>query len=450
MLRRFLRVCGLVVALGAGPVRADVVTLDYLEQRALLAEGFGDTHEAKARGSEAELRRAAAAYYPQVSLRAESNAQPGRNLVSVCGVDPRTGEPNNCEANKDNIYKVQGARTLSEGGAAFRPIVQNRLELVATAPIYDFGRTKAAVNAGRANLEAVKAERDAEAESIVRAVRGAYLNWLTAHQLVQVTEAAARDAEERLARVVALVEQGQKPKAELPSAQSDALLTKLELTRSYGELESALRTLEEAVGDTLPVGAEPDLTLIEGTSQEVAPLSEVTDALERMIERQRVAAQRIELSYKKERMPQLGVSALVGLRNQQTSFFPLYGAGLSLFVPLYDGGVSAASAAAARAQADALSVRLRAHARDQERAHDRAERDAAQALDALAISEQLLAVAEKRLTDAQNGYELGVNGIEQIAEARALVRRARTEMLRSKVAHAEARLRFAPVDLRGK
>ncbi len=449
MLRRFLRVGGALLALGAGPARADVVTLQSLEQRALQTDGFGDAHEAKARGSEAELRKAAAAYYPQLSLRAETNAQPGRNLVSVCGVDDE-GRPNDCESDRSKLFKVQGARTLGEGKAAFAPLLQNRLELVATAPIYDFGRTKAAVNAGRASLEAVKAERDVEAESIVRAVRSAYLNWLTAHQLVGFTEAAARDAEERFSRISALVEQGQKPKAELPSAQSDALLTKLELTRSYGDLESALHALEDVVGDHLPVGAEPDLSLLDDTSQSVTPYAQAADALERMIERQRVAAQRMELSYKKQRMPQLGVSALIGLRNQQSSLFPLYGAGLSLFVPLYDGGISGAMAASARAEIDFLNARLRSHARDQERAHGKAERDAEQALDSLAIAEQLLVVAEKRLIDAQNGYDLGVNGIEQIAEARALVRRARTEVLRSKVAHAEARLRFAPVDLRGK
>lgn len=451
MLRWSPQMVFVLVLMLAGSAGADVVTLASLEKRALEADGFGAEHAARARESEADLRKAAAAYYPQVSLRAESTVQPGRQLLNVCkanpGIDPSTGDARPCP--DGDAYRVQGARAIGEGGtgSALFPQQAQRLEISATAPIYDFGRTKSAVAAGKASVEAVRAERDAEAESVVRSVRAAYLNWLSAHELARVTEAAARDAEDRFARVSALVDQGARPKAELPAAQSDALLTKLELTRSYGDLRDALTALEGTVGDTLPVGAEPDLSIIEGTSQGVTPYSQTTDALERVIERQRTAAHKLELSYKKQRMPQLGVSVLAGVRNQQTSFFPLYGAGLSFFVPLYDGGLSEAAAAAARAQYDALGARLRGHAREQERAHSRAERDAEQALDSLAIAEQLLAVAEKRLSDAQAGYELGVNGIDQIADARALVRRAQTEVLLSKVAHADARLRFAPVDL---
>jgi outer membrane protein len=434
----------LLGVLAAVPARAEVVTLRELEKRALSLGTFNEGHEARARASEAEIHKAAAAYYPQVTLRADANLAPGRKLISVCGgrVDSMTGL---CTDPTD-IYKVQGAKNLSQGGGAFQFQAQYRLELAATAPIYDFGRTKAAVAAGRASHAAVKAERDAEAQTLVQGVRGAYLNWLSAHELVRVSEDAAQDAEDRYARVTALVEQGARPRAELAPAQSDALLTKLELTRARADLEDALASLEDAVGEPLPVAAEPDPSLLD-SERALTPLSEATDALSQLIERQRAAAHSLELSYKRQRMPQLGVAVLAGARAQNGYYFPLYSAGVSLFVPLYDGGISAAAAAGARAQQDALDARLRDHGRQQERAYLRAERDARQALEALSIAEELLTVAEKRLSDAQAGYDLGVNGIDLIANARALRRRAQTEVLRARVAHAEARLRFAPIEL---
>ncbi|MFT3926799.1 MAG: TolC family protein [Myxococcales bacterium] len=454
MLRWSAPILGLLTLTLAARAQAEVVTLSFLEKRALEADGFEDTHAAKSRGSEAELRRTAAAYYPQVTLRVGTNILPGSQLLTVCGVygsnppsGKQEGDPKPCGKNfRENQFQVQGARTFSQGGDAFVPVVQNRLEVAASAPIYDFGRTKAAVDAGKASLSAVRAERDAEGETLVRQVRVAYLNWLSAHEIARVTEAAARDAEERFARVSALVEEGSKPKAELPPAHSDALLTKLELTRAQGDLANAQQVLEDAVGEPLPPGAEPELSLIEDTNAQVVALSYATDAMAQVIEKQRTAAEKLELSYKKQNLPQLALSALVGARNQQSHFFPLYAAGLSFFVPLYDGGLSRALASSARAQRDALDAQLRAHMREQESLHLKAERDADQALDSLSIANQLLTVAEKQLHDAQAGYDLGVNGIEQIAGARALVRRAQTEVLLSKVAHAEARMRVAPVD----
>lgn len=432
-----LGLCGLHVS-----ARADIVPLRELEKRALTATSFEESHAARGRGAEAEIRKAAAAYYPQVALRAETSLQPGRQLVRVC----QPNEPK-CSAgdDKSNEYLVSGARALGQDNAfAVQPI--NRAEITANAPIYDFGRTKAAVQAGRFSYEAIRAERDIDAEALVRTVRVAYLQWLSNHELAKVTEGSARDAEDRYARVSALVEQGVRPKVELGPVQSDALLTKLELTRAQGDLASALRTLESVVGAPLPSGAEPDASLLDDAGG-VAPFSAVADALERALDRQRAAAHALELSYKRSRRPQFGVSFMAGARNQKDKFFPLYGAALSFVAPLYDGGIAKAAAQGARAQADAADAQLKQHVRDQERAHGDALHDAEKARSVRSIAEELRGLALRRLEDAQAGYELGVNGIEKIAEARALLRRAETELLMSKVSETEARLRVAPVDL---
>jgi hypothetical protein len=66
--------------------RAEVVTLAELEKKAMDRDTLADGHAARVRGAEADVRKSAAAYYPQVGLRLETNAAPGRNLVTICPV----------------------------------------------------------------------------------------------------------------------------------------------------------------------------------------------------------------------------------------------------------------------------------------------------------------------------------------------------------------------------
>jgi hypothetical protein len=51
-------------------------------------------------------------------------------------------------------------------------------------------------------------------------------------------------------------------------------------------------------------------------------------------------------------------------------------------------------------------------------------------------------VCTDRLKDAEAGYELGASSIDLIAQARGLLRRAKTEALIARVDHAAARLRM--------
>ena len=64
----------------------------------------------------------------------------------------------------------------------------------------------------------------------------------------------------------------------------------------------------------------------------------------------------------------------------------------------------------------------------------------------LATSEELIAVCSARLADAEAGYELGVSSIDLIAQARSLLRRAKTEALLARVDHAAARMRMVRKD----
>jgi outer membrane protein len=440
-LKRRVRALWVAVWVGALPhaAQAEVVTLRELERKALQDHLLSAKHQARLSGADADIGRAAAAYYPQVGARLESTAQPGRFFVEVCRKGAPVNSQNECAS--DDSYLVSGTRTIDQD-QAFRPLFRQGIDITASGRLYDFGRTRAAVEAGKLSRAAVVAERAADEENLVLTVRNAYLNWLSAYELARVTEAAALDAQTRRDRVAALIEQGVRPRAELAMVQSDALLTSLELARARADLDSARLALEEAVGAALPADAEPDLTLLD-TGRDLPEAG--PSALERMLERQRAAARAMERAYRKDRLPHFGVALAAGLRVQGENVFPLYSGAIYLSLPLWDGGLTKATVASARAEADALDAELKLQLTQKEQAHRRASQEATHALASLSIAEELAQLAEKRLADAQAGYEAGVNGIEAIAEARALSRRAQTEVLLSKVSHARARLRFEPV-----
>jgi outer membrane protein TolC len=161
--------------------------------------------------------------------------------------------------------------------------------------------------------------------------------------------------------------------------------------------------------------------------------------------------------------PQLGLGVSAGVRTStqkitpfeddantraatKTSIFPLYGAGLTLNIPLWDGGLTKASAEAARARADEAKADLAEFEQARDLAQREAELDIESARARLATTEELIQVCAARLTDAEAGYELGASSIDLIAQARGLLRRAKTEALLARVDHAAARLRMVRKD----
>lgn len=431
MLTRLMILALIWLALGPRPVAAEIVPLSALETAALRNRPALAADAARASAAQAEIDKAQSAYYPRLLLNAQSVAAPGRALVRVRDVNgPVTAEP----------YVVQGARDFSQGAAAFAPQLHNQVGLQLDSNLYDFGRTRAALDAGRARYASAEAEEEATRTAIVRAVRGAYLAWLSTSELYAIAGQAASDAESRRDRVQALIGEGVRPKAELSPARADEMLAKLELERARGELESAKLTLAQAVGARLPQSAEPDRALLQ-TEAEVQPAP--SDPTLRALELEQQAASASARAQDKLTAPLLTANALAGARVQGLTPFPVYAIGINFSVPLSDGGNAKASAAAIRAHADELGARRRQHEEQRQGELAHARLDAANAVTRLHTAQALLEVCDQRVNETEQSYELGAGSLEQLAQARALLRRARTEVVLARVAHAEATLRVA-------
>jgi outer membrane protein TolC len=269
-----------------------------------------------------------------------------------------------------------------------------------------------------------------------------------------------REAGQRRERVAALIAEGAKPKGEVTPARAEELLAQLELTRAERDLATAQLGVEQAVGVALEAGAEPDLGLLDAQSALPDSSEQQTKHLRALEQRFKASLALAEAQSRLSR-PQLGVGLSAGVRTStQTvistvpdekdkltnSVFPLYGAGLTFNVPLWDGGLTKASAAAAKARADEAKADLAEFVQARELAQREAQIDMESANARLATTGELIEVCAARLADAEAGYELGASSIDLIAQARGLLRRAKTEALLARVDHAAARLRMVRKD----
>jgi len=408
------------------PGAAEVVALAELEKLALRNRPALAADFARERAAEADLDKARSGYYPRLQLLAQSSLGPGRQLIAI--KDPA-----------GNDVLVSGSRKLDQPGA-FDPQLRHDLGLQLDGSIYDFGRTRAALDAGRARQASAEAEEEATRMAIVRGVRSAYLLWLSNSELHALATQALSEARGRRERVEALIGEGVRPKADLSTARTDELLAGLELERASGELRASRLALSQAVGGDLPDAAEPDHTLL---TRDLPLQPATTDAGLRALEAQQRAQSASARMQEKTTAPQLSGSLLAGAHAQGLTLFPTYLVGISFSLPLWDGGGSSAAAASARAHADELGALMQK--REQERQGDiaRARLDADNAVARLQTADELLAACEQRASEAEQGYELGASSIEQLAQARALLRRARTEVVLAKVSRAEAALRIS-------
>lgn len=408
------------------PAGAEVVPLEALEARALGERPALEARRQRTRRARAALEIAESASRPSLGLGLDASVAPGGTLAEVEDVD-------------GDRYLVSGSQALGDGGA-FDPNFRYGATLRLDATIADFGRTAAATRAARAERSAARAEEQATRAEIVARVRSSYLAWIAAHELVSVAEQTAAAAAARRARVETLVEEGARPESDRAPIRSDEALARLELARAQGRLRQARLVLEEAVGAPLPGAAEPDRTILTRAPAERPPPAEPAVLV---LQRQREAARQNARAAERQASPVLSGRAEAGVYGQFDSLFPAYRVGLSLAVPLWDGGRQAAQASALRASAAELDARARDVQAARDAADERARADVESAEARLTIAGELVEACETRLRQAEERYDLGAGSIEAIAEARTTLLRARSEVVLARVDRAAALLRLA-------
>lgn len=414
------------VFFAAAPARADVVKLAELERRALDRRATLGAEQARILEANARLALSRAGRHPSVGAVVGVEAAPGGKMIRV-------------RDTSGDEYFVEGSRDFGSDGV-FVPAVRYNATVSLSARLYDFGRSAANTGAAEANVGAAQATARARKLAIVLDVRAAYLAWLRAHGARAILRESAAEASALRKLLEGRVAEGTRPAAAVAQARYDEARAALDLSGSEGELDRARLALEQAVAQELEPDAEPDYSVLAAP-----PADSSTPALPqiRALERQRDAALATARAAGKSSAPVIAGGADVGLAGQGSHLFPVYRVGVSISVPILDGGSAAASAAIARAQAEELAALARdARTRDA-LSRKGARADLHRAEERLRLAEVFAAESARARAAVEEERELGAATPEAVIDARIRDAQARLELLSAKVSRAAAALGLA-------
>jgi outer membrane protein TolC len=419
----------LLTLLGAPPVRAEVLTLAEVEERALAT---GDTRGAAARiaQGDAELEIARSARRPVVSLDTDVLAAPGGQLFAVEGTD------------KQRLL-VQGSHPLGETGA-FTPVPRFGSVLAAQATLVDFGRATSRIRAGEARVRAAELDAHVLRRTTLRAAREAYLSWTVAYARAELASRHGAEGKARAAATTGAVADGSRPSSELNAVEQDTLTLAIDDEAARAALAHARVALEERVGGALGQSTTPDLGWLEADGVDAVAFGSGDDPGAAALAQESAAAVALAESMARVHAPILSTSAEVGLRGQGTSVFPAYRLGLVLTVPLWDGGLGAAQARSERAQADALGARAESTRKSSAGELRLAEQDLASAVRRLRLAARLRQLAQVELDQTNERYRLGSVDLRGVFEVRDRLWRAESQELTARADRTSAWLRTRP------
>ena len=400
---------------------AEVFSLEQLEANARLLAVEMDSSVEQA---EAAIARVQAADNPHLDAEATAGIRPGNKPVEIRDVE-------------GDLYRVSAARDLSTG-EAWIPTTRYGVGLTLTDALYDFGRTRAAENAAKQSKEAALLGVKASQERAADRVGDAYLKWLGAMAQAQAAMGAVKDAAHLEEMVGRLVQAGVRPASDREEARTETARATLAQIQAEGEVVAARTRVALASGVPLTTRDAPNLELLTTPPSPRPRTAPDLDAL-----RGRVAAAQSALDAAREADAALLAGKVsLGAYGTDIVLFPAYEAGLSLSIPLWDGGAQTAreraSAADLHAAQEALKTAL-ALGEVSVRSEAQQAADAAAAAE-LAAAEQWLAMTEAAIPRTEMELEAGRTGLEAVPKARAMARAARLAVIRGQLLRLAARL----------
>ncbi len=367
---------------GATPPSSDKLTLD--EAVAMALANNPQMREARAEVATAQARVGAAKsrYYPQVSF----------NGIGKLGLSGAT--------NGLGLLGLPASpfwRNLADAGN----VNQN---------IYDFGRTRHATSAARAEVQAGEHNLDQMRIEVVQRAKVAFLKVLSVQRQIQVKEQDVRERQgvERKARE--FYEVGLSSKLALDLADVGLRSAELSLAQARDDEQAAWAELYAALG--LPEGThyiliEPQVTLAapDPLEKEIdLALSARPDlkALQSEIEAQQ---ERVEYA-RSLRHPLLnGVFSAGYARFAELTAGNLMAGGLGLFAPIYSGGGLEAQVQTEQADLELLRARYRSKVLAARNEVSLAYAEIRKALDSAQANQEIAGYAEEALRLAQTRYE---------------------------------------------
>ena len=374
--------------------------------------------------------RAALAQNPQIIAGEEAVRAARQSLVAA-----RAGLAPTLSANGTGRVGGGSATSSTSSGLA----TAGTVSLGATVPLYDAGRTPAAVSSAAAALAQAEAALRQTQQDTSLAVATAFFSVLTAERLTAVREALLAQAQAQLALSQARVRAGVAAQADVIQAQAQVALAEVDLLTARSQIATAKSSLQAAIGGDaaapvevqeppapppdVPVTADAAMKAAEAHRPEVAKAMATLQSDQAALELARInAGPQVTVSVGTTYTP----ASTDPLLSNSTSYGVTATVGLPFYSPGAQAGVDAAQATvrSARAQLDAALLSMRQDAYQAYLA-------AVQAAATIPATQAAREAAEAALAVAEGRYKAGVGTIVEVITARATAAQAEVNAVNS-------------------
>jgi outer membrane protein len=323
-------------------------------------------------------------------------------------------------------------------GGFWTPFVSSGLSASAAYRIYDFGLTKANIRAAEANADAAAATIGTTSLDVQTAVASAFLEAVARQRLIGVAEATVTSEELHLDQAKRFVQAQAKDPIEEVQAAARAATARSTLAQTQSDAAVALATLRQTMGfldATTTIAVSLDWPIPPNTDP--AMLSVLVEQARKKrpdlfaLDKQIIAAEASVDAARAGSRPVLSASANVQWLPNENDWGPdpTWNAGLTLSVPIYDGGnarantrVANANLTGVKAQRDALLVSLTSEL-DASRARIFANRANVTA------STEAVGAARAQLKLAEARYAQGLGSQIELADAQFAVTTAEGNLI---------------------
>jgi outer membrane protein len=311
--------------------------------------------------------------------------------------------------------------------------------------IFDFSSIRR-FQAARTGVEAVKAEAAGTRNQVADQVTRAYLAALRAEATLNTARANLELSEALIRLAESQKRAGTGTGIEIVRAQTQQANDRQRMIVAENERQRAHLTLMRVLG--LKLDGEVELTdrlkdtAVDAPDFQAALKTAAAERAELEAQGDRESAARLNYSATKwERLPSVGFFGDYGsIGNAVTSAVPTRVYGVSVRVPVFDGGRRDARRAESLSQLRAEQIRLR-DVREQVELEIRLALDALQSATAqIAAAKEGLELADRELAQARRRYEAGVATNIEVTDAQTRVQRARENHINALFNHNLARV----------
>ena len=308
--------------------------------------------------------------------------------------------------------------------------------------LFDFGKTRASVDASVANKSAEKEDLERVRQGVLYGVKEAYFGLLKASGIARLQEEALDQAKAHLRQARAFFEAGVKPKFDVTQAEVEVNRVELDLLKARHSYLLAQATLNNKIGldPRTPIEIE-DILKPEETSFDINLIMEEAlykrPEIKLLDERVRESEAQIRIS-KGEGLPTL--SAQGNYQFQEATYESegievdignSWSVGLSLNFTIFNGFQTASRVAQAKANLENLRLRQKELKLDILLEVKQTYLDLEETKERMVLMERNLTKAKENLQIAQGRYEAQVGTLLEVTDAQVAYTSAETDKIQA-------------------